>query len=166
MATVRSLVFKIASEDWEFEQIHRLNYMTFVEEIPQHEQNASETLVDQFHEENTYFICLDDREVVGMIALRAKRPFSLDKKLENLDAYLPPGRSVCEIRLLSVPSRTGRASSSGGWRPCWRITASASATIWRSSPARSSSRSCTATSASSPSGRWWARPMPCTSPCT
>jgi len=30
------LIFKIASEDWEFEQIHRLNYRTFVDEIPQH----------------------------------------------------------------------------------------------------------------------------------
>jgi len=26
--------YKIASEEWEFEQIHRLNYRTFVEEIP------------------------------------------------------------------------------------------------------------------------------------
>jgi hypothetical protein len=26
--------FRIATEDWEFEQIHRLNYRTFVEEIP------------------------------------------------------------------------------------------------------------------------------------
>ena len=31
------LVFKFASEDWEFELIHRLNYRTFVEEIPQHQ---------------------------------------------------------------------------------------------------------------------------------
>ena len=29
------LIFKVASEDWEFEQIHSLNYETFVEEIPQ-----------------------------------------------------------------------------------------------------------------------------------
>ena len=31
------LVFKFATEEWEFEQIHRLNYRTFVEEIPQHQ---------------------------------------------------------------------------------------------------------------------------------
>jgi hypothetical protein len=31
--------FKIASEDWEFQEIHRLNYETFVEEIPQHPSN-------------------------------------------------------------------------------------------------------------------------------
>ena len=29
-----ALVFKFASEDWEFEAIHRLNYQTFVEESP------------------------------------------------------------------------------------------------------------------------------------
>ena len=48
-----TLQFKIATEDWEFEAIHRLNYKTFVEEIPQHEQNAEERLVDKFHAENT-----------------------------------------------------------------------------------------------------------------
>jgi len=37
-----------------------------------------------------------------MIALRDKRPFSLDQKLANLDDYLPPGRNICEIRLLAV----------------------------------------------------------------
>ena len=52
------LTFKVASEDWEFEQIHRLNYGTFVEEIPQHEGNAEKSLVDTFHGENTYFICV------------------------------------------------------------------------------------------------------------
>ena len=36
MSAQEPLVFKFASEDWEFEQIHRLNYRTFVEEIPQH----------------------------------------------------------------------------------------------------------------------------------
>ena len=94
--------FKIATEPWEFEAIHRLNYQTFVEEIPQHEHNGSGKLVDKFHEQNTYLICLRDRRLVGMLALRAQRPFSLDAKLDNLDAYLPPSRSVCEIRLLSI----------------------------------------------------------------
>jgi len=45
-----------------------------------------------------------------MICCRGKRPFSLDQKLENLDSYLPPGRTLCEIRLLSVDKkyRTGQ----------------------------------------------------------
>jgi GNAT superfamily N-acetyltransferase len=96
------LTFKVASEDWEFEQIHRLNYETFVEEIPQHGGNAEKSLVDMFHSENTYFICVRDGRLLGMVASRNRRPFSLDRKLEDLDAYLPRGKAVCEIRLLSV----------------------------------------------------------------
>ena len=96
------LIFKVASEDWEFEQIHRLNYETFVEEIPQHEGNADKSLVDTFHGENTYLICIRDGRLLGMVASRDRRPFSLDRKLEDLDAYLPLGKTVCEIRLLSV----------------------------------------------------------------
>ena len=98
------LTFKTAAEDWEFAQIHRLNYRTFVEEIPQHVRNPKRELVDKFHAENTYFICLEGRTLVGMVALRGKRPFSLDAKLPNLDAMLPPGRALCEIRLLAIES--------------------------------------------------------------
>ena len=99
---MKSLRFKIASEPWEFEQIHRLNYRTFVEEIPQHQPNPVRTLVDKFHDHNTYVICVRHREVVGMIAFRGERPFSLDAKLEVVDAFLPHGRKICEIRLLAV----------------------------------------------------------------
>ncbi len=96
------LVFKFASEDWEFEAIHRLNYQTFAEEIPQHQRSPSHRLVDKFHAENTYLICLCGRQLVGMLAARGNRPFSLDQKLPNLDADLPPGRRVVEIRLLAI----------------------------------------------------------------
>jgi len=96
------LVFKLATEDWEFEQIHRLNYRTFVEEIPQHEPSAIQRLVDKFHSENTYLICLSNRKLAGMLAVRGNRPFSLDQKLPNLDSYLPAGRTICEIRLLAI----------------------------------------------------------------
>jgi aspartate aminotransferase-like enzyme len=98
----RSIQCRIATAEWEFEQIHRLNYKTFVEEIPQHEPNAEGRLVDKFHVENTYAICVDGERVVGMVAARGNRPFSLDHKLPDLDSYLPPGRRICEIRLLSV----------------------------------------------------------------
>ncbi|MCW8825775.1 MAG: aminotransferase V, partial [Gammaproteobacteria bacterium] len=40
--------------------------------------------------------------MLGMIALRAKRPLSLDGKLENLESYLPPFKSILEYRLLAV----------------------------------------------------------------
>lgn len=98
----RRFLFKQASEEWEFEAIHRLNYRTFVEEIPQHANNSNRRLVDRFHNENTYFICLCGEELVGMVAVRSVRPFSLDYKLEGLDSYLPAHRSLCEARLLAV----------------------------------------------------------------
>lgn len=94
--------FRIASEDWEFEQIHQLNYRTFVDEIPQHEQNKSGRLVDKFHEFNTYIICVRGNKVLGMTAICDKRPFSLESKVDNLFDKLPEHKSVCEIRLLSV----------------------------------------------------------------
>jgi len=97
-----SLVYKIASEPWEFELIHRLNHKTFTEEIPQHAPNTDGRLVDKFHEENLYHIALDGNILVGMIAYRDKRPFSLDQKLPDLDRLLPPGQRPCEFRLLAV----------------------------------------------------------------
>ncbi|MGW5981976.1 aminotransferase class V-fold PLP-dependent enzyme [Bacillus mycoides] len=106
------LIYKVADQAWEFESIHKLNYKTFVEEIPQHEETKDRVRIDRFHEENTYLICLDDDKLVGMVALRGKRPFSLDYKIPNLDFYLQEhGENVYEIRLLSVEReyRNGRA---------------------------------------------------------
>ncbi|MEO8099117.1 MAG: aminotransferase class V-fold PLP-dependent enzyme [Acidobacteriota bacterium] len=105
-------VFKPATEDWEFEQIHRLNYKTFVEEIPQHQASPALRLVDKFHDENTYLLCLRGRQLVGMLAVRGKRPFSLDHKLPDLHSFLPAGRSACEIRLLAIEK--GFRGSRGG----------------------------------------------------
>jgi len=105
MSASEPLVFKFATEDWEFEQIHRLNYKTFVEEIPQHQPSASPRLVDKFHAENTYLICLQNQKLAGMLAVRGNRPFSLDQKLPNLDSHLPAGRTICEIRLLAIEKK-------------------------------------------------------------
>ncbi len=109
MKSTTAQTFGIATEDWLFEAIHRLNYKTFVEEIPQHRANPDKRLVDRFHHENTYIVCVRGDCLLGMVAVRAKRPFSLDQKLANLDSYLPPGRPICEIRLLAVErnSRSG-----------------------------------------------------------
>ena len=101
----KALVFKIASDPWEFEAIHSLNYRTFVDEIPQHTGNKSRKLVDRFHHQNTYVICVRNHELLGMLAIHDKRPFSLDNKLENLDSYLPDYRSICEIRLLAIEKK-------------------------------------------------------------
>ena len=105
MAGQPPLVYRIAAKAREFAQIHALNYRTFVEEIPQHSANPAGALVDRFHDENTYVICLAGEQLVGMVALRGERPFSLDGKLGGVDAYLPAGRRPCEIRLLAVEPR-------------------------------------------------------------
>src|ERR1051326_6319151 len=105
MSTRPPLTFKCANEDWEFEQIHRLNYKTFVEEIPQHQASPTHRLVDKFPAQNTYLICLSEQKLVGMLAVRGNRPFSLDQKLPALDSHLPAGRRVCEIRLLAIEKK-------------------------------------------------------------
>jgi hypothetical protein len=96
------LAYKIATEASEFEAIHRLNYDTFVEEIPQHGANPERRLVDRFHAQNTYVICLDGPRMAGMVCGRCARPFSLDQKIANLDRYLPAHRKAVEIRLLAI----------------------------------------------------------------
>jgi len=96
------LSFKIATETHEFEQIHRLQYATFVEEIPQHPPNERHVHVDKFHDENTYIICHRDSELLGTVALRDRRPFALERRLENLDSYLPKHTKPIEMRLLAA----------------------------------------------------------------
>ena len=95
-------LYKIAELADEIEQIHQLNYETFVEEIPQHNANNQKKLVDRFNDENTYIIAKKNNEVIGMIAIRGNRPFSLDQKLDHLETYLPEKAIPCEIRLLSI----------------------------------------------------------------
>lgn len=100
--------FKTAEEPWEWEQIYRLNYRTFVDEIPQHAPNEERRLVDALLARSLPIIALEGDRVVGMVAICGERPFSLDRKLEDLDSYLPPGLEPCEIRLLAVePDRRG-----------------------------------------------------------
>jgi aspartate aminotransferase-like enzyme len=103
------LQFQLA-EERHFDAIHALNYSTFVEEIPQHPSNDQHRLVDRFHEENTYLIALAGEQLVGMLAMRTQRPFSLDAKLPGLDTFLPAGRNWAEVRLLAVKS-TWRGST-------------------------------------------------------
>ena len=104
-------VYKTAETEEEFEWIHRLNYETFVEEIPQHPPNPERRLVDKFHDENAYLIALKDGELAGMIAVRGNRPFSLDQKLGDVYKYLPGDiGTVCEARLLAVRKRYRRSS--------------------------------------------------------
>lgn len=107
---MRAFEFKIADRDDEFEAIHALNYRTFVEEIPQHAPNPQRRLVDAFHGQNIYAICKIDGNLIGMVAGRAQRPFSLDSKLDDLDDYLPPHRKPVEIRLLAIEQAYRKSS--------------------------------------------------------
>src|SRR2546426_12603176 len=95
MNAEQNLRFKIAGAESEFEQIFRLNYKTFVEEIPQHPPNPEKRLVDRFHHQNTYLIGLDEDRLIGMMAGRGRRPFSLPPKLGNIARYLASRPSVC-----------------------------------------------------------------------
>jgi hypothetical protein len=98
--------FVVATEPHQLEQIHRLNYRTFVEEIPQHRPNPERRLVDRFHDENTYVVCEVDDRVVGMICVRDRRPFSVDQKIGPFEDQLPPDlprpARPCEVRLLAI----------------------------------------------------------------
>jgi GNAT superfamily N-acetyltransferase len=95
------LTYRIANPA-DFDAIHALNYATFVEEIPQHAANARRRLVDRFHDENTYVLCVVGTCVVGMVCGRCARPFSLDAKVAELDRWLPAHRKAVEVRLLAV----------------------------------------------------------------
>lgn len=97
----KHLIIKYATQE-EFDLIHKLNHAIFAEEIPQHEKRENHRLVDQFHEKNTYLIALSEEEIVGMICYNSERPFSLDRKLENLDQYLPQHQKMVEVRLFAV----------------------------------------------------------------
>jgi aspartate aminotransferase-like enzyme/GNAT superfamily N-acetyltransferase len=99
---MEDVVFKMATEPWEIAAIHGLNYRTFVEEIPQHPVNDALIQIDRFHADNIYCIGVANNQLLGMVSLRTTRPFSLDGKLTNIDAYLPAGKNICEIRLLAV----------------------------------------------------------------
>src|SRR4051812_13427909 len=107
-------VVKIATEPWEFEAIHRLNHHTFVHEIPQHRAQPSGRLIDAFHAENTYVVCVRGDQLLGMVAVRGTRPFSLDGKVPDLDTYLPPERRGGGVRVLAVGERDW---SRGGFCP-------------------------------------------------
>ena len=110
--------FKVATEPWEFEQVHRLNYLTFVEEIPQHPPNPHGVLLDPFLAHSTCFICLDGSRLVGMVTVCGRRPFSLDAKLPDLDRYLPPSSRPCEVRLLTIEKAYRGAQVLGGLLAC------------------------------------------------
>jgi aspartate aminotransferase-like enzyme len=106
MLRVGEYVFKRAETSDELEQIHRLNYRTFVSEIPQHADPGTGRLVDKFHDKNAYFIALLENRVVGMVSVHDQPPFSVADRLSDPSILHRPGTRPLEVRLLAVePSR-------------------------------------------------------------
>lgn len=98
-----SYIYKIASTEQEMKQIYELNYKTFVEEIPQHCPNVHRRLIDKYDSENTYLIGLHKNKLAAMLALRDRRPFSMDAKIADFEQYIPfQQEHMFEIRLLAI----------------------------------------------------------------
>jgi len=102
MLHVGRYVFKRAETGDEFEAVHRLNYRTFVEEIPQHADPGTGRLVDKFHDKNVYFIALRDGQVVGMVSAHGEPPFSIAPRLSDPSVLQHPGSQPLEVRLLAI----------------------------------------------------------------
>ncbi len=102
MLRVGPYVFKRADTDQEFEQIHCLNFRTFVDEIPQHENPGNGRLVDKFHDKSVYFIVVRDGRVVGMVSSHDQPPFSVAERLTDPGILLRPGTRPMEVRLLAI----------------------------------------------------------------
>ena len=95
-------IFKRAETSYELEQIHRLNYRTFVGEIPQHADPGNGRLVDKFHEKNTYFIAVRNGQVVGMVSTHDQPPFSVAERMSDPSILALPGTRPLEVRLLAI----------------------------------------------------------------
>ena len=102
MLRVGPYVFKTAETADELEQVHGLNYRTFVREIPQHPDGGSGRLVDKFHDKNTYLIGLKHGRLAGMLAAHDRPPFSVAGRLPDPAVLDRPGLKPLEVRLLTV----------------------------------------------------------------
>jgi aspartate aminotransferase-like enzyme len=112
-------VFKQAETAAEFEQIHALNYRTFVVEIPQHVHPGQERLVDKFHEKNAYFIVSCGDRVAGMVSCHDQPPFSVAARLADPALLERPGVRPVEVRLLAL--EPGRRRSTMFFGLLWTL---------------------------------------------
>ena len=102
MLRIGQYVFKRAETPPEIDQVHRLNYRTFVREIPQHADCGGERLVDKFHHKNVYFIVLLHDRVLGMVSAHGEPPFSVAERLDEPAVLQRPGTRPLEARLLAI----------------------------------------------------------------
>ena len=105
MLRVGHYLFKRAESEQEFEQVHRLNHRTFVDEIPQHQPTGTGALVDKFHHKNVYLIVLRDDRVVGMVSTHDQPPFSVADRLPDPKVLDRHGTRPLEVRLLAIEPR-------------------------------------------------------------
>lgn len=101
-ARLGAYVFKIADQPGEMAQLHRLNWQTFVREVPQHEDPGDGRLVDKFHDKNMYIVAVRDGAVIGMLAVHDRAPFSVEDKLADPSVLDGLGPRPLEVRLLAV----------------------------------------------------------------
>lgn len=99
---IGGMVFKSAESADELTQIHELNYLTFVREIGQHADPGRPALVDKFHDKNLYLIAKRDSEVVAMLAVHDRAPFSVAGRMPEPDWIERNCRGPLEVRLLTV----------------------------------------------------------------
>lgn len=102
MLSVGPYFFKLAETAEEFAQVHRLNYQTFVQEIPQHPDSGTGLLVDKFHRKNRYIIGLRSGRVVAMLSYHDTPPFSVADRLADPSVLSQPGIRPLEVRLLAI----------------------------------------------------------------
>jgi aspartate aminotransferase-like enzyme len=102
MLQVGQYVFKLAETEPEFEEIHCLNYRTFVAEISQHADPGGGALVDKFHAKNAYLIAVRGGRVVGMLGVHDRPPFSVAERLPEPAVLERPGTRPLEVRLLAI----------------------------------------------------------------
>jgi aspartate aminotransferase-like enzyme len=102
MLRIGQYVVKRAETPSEFDQVHRLNYQTFVREIPQHADQGGGRLVDKFHHKNIYFIVLRHDRVIGMVSAHGEPPFSVADRLDDPAVLHRPGARPLEARLLAI----------------------------------------------------------------
>jgi N-acyl-L-homoserine lactone synthetase len=95
--------FKKAETEDEFENIFHLNHTVFAGELEQYPTQASERIVDKFHDKNHYVIALLEEAIVGMISLHDQPPFSVAGKLADPTILEDYGRLI-EVRQLAVES--------------------------------------------------------------
>ncbi len=95
--------FRLASTAEEREGVWRLNHETFSRELGQHELAPDGLLVDRYAATTRYLCAFAAGRVVGMIAVNAEPPFSIEKRLPLGVASLAdwPARRL-EVRLLAI----------------------------------------------------------------